>query len=70
MNPIFQFSNVVVVGEGQIGVILKTWQHPKEGYNYDVYVRSSNSITNYKESKIKHFIYSKYLAEDELEFYH
>lgn len=67
-EPIYQFSNVVVVEEDLIGVILKTWKG-KEGYNYDIYVRSFNSIKNYEESEIKHFVYSKELTEEEKEYY-
>lgn len=68
MTPKFQFSNVVVVDEDFIGVILKTWED-KEGYNYDIYVRSFNEIKNYQESEIKHFVYSKELSEEEKEYY-
>lgn len=61
----FQFSNVVVVDDDQIGVIVKSWANG----THDVYVRSYNTIRSYHESKIKHFVYSKELAEDELTFY-
>jgi hypothetical protein len=61
----FQFGNVVVVENNLIGVVVKSW-----GNNtHDVYIRSSNLIWNYKECKIKHFVYSKELTEDQLEFY-
>jgi hypothetical protein len=69
MTAKFQFSNVVVVERDQIGVIVKTWKSQKTGYNYDVYVRSFNAIHNYSENQIDHFIFSKYLDEDELSFY-
>lgn len=70
-TPIFQFSNVVVVDGDNIGVVVKTWgpSLKKKGYHYDVYVRYSSMIVEYDEDKIKHFVYSKELAEDELEFY-
>jgi len=61
----FQFGNVVVVDDDQIGVIVKSWD---EGM-HDVYVRSYNGVRSYPASDIKHFIYSKYLHEDEHEFY-
>lgn len=61
----FQFSNVVVVDDDQIGVIVKSWDNK----TYEVYVRSYNAIREYKENEIKHFVYSKHLAEDEYEFY-
>lgn len=66
----FQFSNVVVVDGDQIGVIVKTWgASEKRPTHYEVYVRSLNAIVEYDESEIKHYVYSKELAEDELEFY-
>jgi len=71
-KPRFQFSNVVVIEDDLIGVILKTWDKltgDLRGYNYDVYVRSFNKIVNYKEDQIKHFVYSKELEEEEKEFY-
>ncbi len=67
-KPRFQFSNVVVVDNENIGVILKTWGGGRE-YSYDVYVRSYNEIRCYRESEIKHFVYSKELSDDEKEFY-
>jgi hypothetical protein len=71
MKPKFQFSNVVVVNGNQIGVILKTWgpSWRNKGYHYEVYVRSESQILGFDESEIMHFVYSKELAEDELEFY-
>lgn len=69
----FQFSNVVVVDDDLIGVIVKSWEPPfgksEKGYSHDVYVRAYNSIRTYFEAEIKHFVYSKELAEDEHEFY-
>jgi len=61
----FQFSNVVVVDDDQIGVIVKSWADD----SHDVYVRGYNRVEQYHESQIKHFIYSKNLSEDEYEFY-
>jgi uncharacterized protein (DUF608 family) len=67
----FQFTNVVVVDEDQIGCIVKTWDHHwksknrKPGYYYEVYVRSYNEIIEYHEEEIKYFIYNKILLEDE-----
>jgi len=55
----FQFSNVVVVDDNQIGVIVKTWADDM----YEVYVRSTNSAVLYPESAIKHFVYDKELRE-------
>jgi len=67
-KPIFQFSNVVVVDGENIGVIVKTWD-TKHGYTYDIYVRYSSLVLNFNEHEIKHFVYSKELAEDERELY-
>ena len=72
MKPRFQFGNVVVVDQGCIGLIVKTWENSprhQPGYHYEVYVRSYNAIQEYKEENIKHFVYSKELTEEEKEFY-
>jgi len=61
----FQFGNVVVVDDDQIGVIVKSWADGK----HDVYVRSYNGIREYKNTNIRHYIYSKSLTADECEFY-
>lgn len=61
----FQFGNVVVVDDEEIGVIVKSWA---DG-SHDVYVRSYNCVRVYPENEIKHFIYSKTLSEDERKFY-
>ena len=61
----FQFGNVVVVDGDLIGVIVKSWA---DG-THDVYVRSYNDIREYKKDDIKHFVYSKYLSEEEYKFY-
>lgn len=61
----YQFGNVVVVDDDQIGVIVKSWA---DG-THDVYVRSYNGIKEYHYTKIKHYIYSKELSAEELEFY-
>lgn len=68
MKPKFQFSNVVVVEQELIGVVVKTWEN-KTSYTYEVYVREFNAIKDYKEKEIQHFVYSKALADDELDFY-
>jgi len=55
----FQFSNVVVVDDNQVGVIVKTWADA----TYDVYVRSTNSVVLYPEAAIRHFVYDKEIRE-------
>ena len=61
----FQFSNVVVVDEVEIGVIVKSWDND----THDVYVRSYNQIANYRENNIDHYIYSKELSGEQATFY-
>ena len=70
-KPRFQFGNVVVVHENQIGLIVKTWGPSlrRKWYHYEVYVRSYNSIEEFDEPEINHFVFSKELAEDEPAFY-
>lgn len=60
----FNFGSIVIVEDCLIGVVVKVWEnltgiHEPKGFNYDVYVRSWNTIVNYHENKIKHFIYDK-----------
>jgi len=72
MKPRFQFGQIVVVDDDQIGVIVKTWLNStmrKPGYHYKVYVRSLNLVSEYREGEIDHFVYSKELTEEEKEFY-
>lgn len=70
-KPIFQFGNVVVVDDDQIGVICKTWGPGSrtKTYHYEVYVRNLNGINEYEEKDISHFVYSKDLTKEEKEFY-
>ncbi len=64
----FQFGNVVVVGDDQIGVIVKSWSD--DTYEvYEVYVREYNAVRSYESSEIKHFVYSKHLSADEYKLY-
>ncbi len=67
MKTRFQFGNVVVVNGDQIGVIVKSWRGTTP--SYDVYVRNLNCIQEYHEPDIQHYIYSKDVPENELEFY-
>jgi len=72
-KPIFQFSNVVVVN-GSVGSILKTWdhtnsKHQEKGFYYEVYIREFNTIIEYHEKQIQHFVYSKTLSKKEESYY-
>jgi hypothetical protein len=61
----FQFGNVVVVDDDRIGVIVKSWA---DG-THEVYVRDYNIVSVYPSSAIRHYIYSKYLLDEQKEFY-
>ena len=62
----YQFSNVVVVNQGNdIGVIVKSWANN----THDVYVRNINRVVEYPESEIEHYVYSKELLEEQKDFY-
>ncbi len=61
----FQFGNVVVVDDDQIGLIVKSW----DSGAHDVYVRAYNAVRSYKSREIKHFVYGKHLSADEYELY-
>lgn len=70
----FQFGNIVVVDDEEIGVIVKSWfgDNSEDGWinSHDVYVRSYNGVKCYKESEIRHYVYSKELLDEQKEFYH
>lgn len=56
----FNFSQVVTVHDGQIGIVVKCW----ENETYDVYVRSySVVVPDIKGSDIRHYQYSKSLDD-------
>ncbi len=61
----FNFGNIVVVDGDSIGVIVKSWSDQ----THEVYIRVNNGIKTYHESTIQHFIFSKYLSEEERSFY-
>jgi len=66
-TPKFQFSNVVVVDDDKVGVIVKTWGKSLMGkpIHYEVYVRSYNLIREYDEDDIRHLVYDKELNYEE-----
>ncbi len=67
-EPKFQFGEIVMVQNGFVGVIVKTWEKELE-YHYEVYVRSFNAIKDYDEEEISHYIHHKELSEDDLQYY-
>lgn len=68
--PKYQFGNVVVTDGGQLGVICKTWgASQSRPHHYDVYVRSLNALREHDEDTLRHYVFSKELADDELDHY-
>lgn len=66
-KPRFLFGDIVVVENELIGVVVKTWDSSSKGYQYEVYVRSFNTIINYDESEIDRYrVRHKELNEEEL----
>jgi hypothetical protein len=61
----FNFGDIVVVHDDQIGVVVKSWSDN----TYEVYVRCHNSIRTYYVDDIQKYIYSKELTEEEVEHY-
>lgn len=67
----FCFGDIVVVDDGLIGVVVKSWCHSSQGNepSHDVYVRMYNGIKNYPESKMQRYmVRHKYLSEEEEEY--
>ena len=65
------FGDIVIVDDGQIGVIVKSWASPQYGEpaTHEVYVRSYNRIREYPESAIRRYmVRHKYLDEQEMEW--
>lgn len=74
-KPKYLFGDIVVIDDKNIGVIVKSWEHltDRDGltkeFNYDVYVRTFNFITEYQEDEIERYrVRHKYLDEQELEW--
>lgn len=66
----FCFGDIVVVDDGNIGVVVKSWINQKDNsHTYEVYVRLYQGIKEYKESDIERYmVRHKYLSEEELEW--
>jgi hypothetical protein len=72
----YTFGDIVIVDGNLIGVIVKCWGRAIAGPNvgndepkYEVYVRSWNGITEYKESEVERYLVRhKELDEQELEW--
>ena len=66
----FCFGDIVVVEDGLIGVVVKSWcgSNNKEP-NHDVYVRMVDGIKNYPESEMQRYmVRHKFLDEQEIEW--
>ena len=65
----FCFGDIVVVEGSYIGVVVKSWISSQKGVVHEVYVRTYNSIVEYKEDDIQRYmVRHKYLDEQELEY--
>ena len=53
-KALFLFGDIVVVDVDLIGVVVKTWED-SHGFYYEVYVRSLNSIKEYREEDIERY---------------
>lgn len=63
------FGDIVVVEEILLGVVVKTWIRNNEEIIYEVYVRSLNTIKEYKEKDIQRYmVRHKELNEEEIEY--
>lgn len=70
VKPKFLFADIVVVEKNLIGVILKTWiSDAKQEIKYDVYVRSENSIEEFREDEVERYrVRHKELDDTELHY--
>lgn len=53
-KALFLFGDIVVVENMLIGVVVKTWED-KHGFYYEVYVRSLNTIKEYREEDVERY---------------
>lgn len=67
-KPLYLFGDIVVIENNLIGVVVKTWED-KQGFYYEVYVRSFNSIKEYREECVERYrVRHKELDIEELEW--
>lgn len=67
-RPLFLFGDIVVVENFLIGVVVKTWEDT-HGFYYEVYVRSLNSIKEYREEDVERYrVRHKELNGEELHY--
>lgn len=65
----YLFGDIVVYEKVFIAVVLDTWYNDKNGFSYDIYIRSFNKIINVPEKEIKRYrVRHKELNDEELEY--
>ena len=63
-NPsLFQFGDIVVVGEDMIGVVVKSWKNQNNVTSHEIYVRTLRSIVSMEESKLSRYEYDKNISD-------
>lgn len=66
-KPKFLVGDSVVYRNLYIGIVLKSWYSPKNGYSYDVYVRSWNRVDEIPEDQLERYrVRHKELNEEEM----
>ena len=65
---ILTFGDIVIVGDGLLGVIVKSWE-TKDGVVHEVYVRDFNGIIEYYERDIRRYLVRhKEMSQEEMEY--
>lgn len=65
-KALYLFGDIVVVENLLVGVVVKTWED-RQGFYYEVYVRSLNAIKEYREEDVERYrVRHKELNEEEV----
>lgn len=65
-KPLYLFGDIVVIEGFLIGVVVKTWED-RNGFDYEIYVRSLNAIKHYREEEVERYrVRHKVLNEEEV----
>lgn len=65
----FLVGDFVVYKKVFIGIVLKIWYSPQNGYSYDVYIRSWSRIDEIPEDQLERYrVRHKELNEEEMEY--
>lgn len=69
-KPEFIFGDLVVY-QGNIGVVVKTWDTCKQlgCYSYEVYIRMDNDIEEIPGNELERMVVHKYVSEEDKKFY-